>query len=183
MWMWSNSALESRLCLAGGVVEPEPEDQPKKTRGAGENEGHLPSLLVAEMDQAPGNEEGGDHGAKIRAAVEDAGGQGPFPLGEPLGHGLDGGGEIAGFADAEGAAHHNVHHHQPSDKGVEHAEHGPDDERKGQAELGADSIDDPAGQNGHAGVNAVKKEVRFAKSVLDQPNPPCSAGAQKNSFR
>ena len=42
--------------------------------------------------------------------------------------------------------------HQAADEGVEDAKNRPDDERKGQAQFGADFIDDPAGEDGHAGV-------------------------------
>ena len=37
---------------------------------------------------------------------------------------------------------------------------------------------------GHSGVESREEaEVKWAKSVLDQPNPPWSAGVQKKSFR
>jgi len=133
-------------------VEPEPENQPEKTGGTGEDEGHFPALLIAEMDEAPRHEQRADHRATICAAVENAGGERAFALGKPFGDGLDGGGKISGLADAEQAAHDHVHPRQAADEGIGDSKHRPDDERQGEAELGADLVNDPAGENGHARV-------------------------------
>src|SRR5208283_3983752 len=96
--------LRNPLLPGGGFIKPEPENQPEKTGGAGENEGHLPSLLVTEMDHAPGNEQGGHHGAEVGAAVEDARGEGTLAFGKPFRHGFDGRWKVAGFTDGEETA-------------------------------------------------------------------------------
>ena len=142
---------------------------------AGEDEGHLPAPLVAEMDHAPGNEERGDHRAEVRAAVEDGRGQGALALREPLGDGLDRGGEVAGLADAEGAADGDVRRQQPPGEGIERSRRWTRDERNGQAQLGADPVDEPSGRNSDAGIDRGKRggqiriiAIRPAEASLEE---------------
>src|SRR5258707_2289677 len=79
------------------AVEEEPEDEPDESERAGEKKGGAP----APERRHPWGEERSDDGADAGAGVEDAGGEGALLFGEPLGDGLDAGGEDARFAQAQ----------------------------------------------------------------------------------
>ncbi len=76
------------------VWEGEPDDEPDHAERAGGEEGRLP----AEAGGDPGDESGSDEGGGVGSGVEEADGLGALFGGEPLGDGLDGGGEVAGFS-------------------------------------------------------------------------------------
>ena len=144
--------LREALLPGGGRVEPEPEDQPRKAGSTGDDEGHLPAQLVAEVNEAPRDEERRDHRADVGAAVEDARGQRALPFREPFRHGLDRSWKHPRFADAKQATDNHMGDTQASNECVDNPKHGPNDEGKGEAQPGADLIDDPPCKNRHAGV-------------------------------
>ena len=93
---------EVDLGLGGAAAEPvvrerEPENEPDEPHGAGADEGGVPSPAQGDG----GDENGCDECRGVGAGVEEAGGEGAFLGGEPFGGGLDGGGEVAGFAETE----------------------------------------------------------------------------------
>ena len=84
----------------GTIVHGQPAGQPEEAQGTGEAERGAPTPVQFPHDQRHGV--GGDDDPHVAAAIEDAGGKGPLPLGVPLADGLDRGGEIAPFGQSQG---------------------------------------------------------------------------------
>lgn len=64
-----------------------------------------------------------------------------------------------------------MHLDQPPDKGIGDAEHGPHDQRERQAHFGADLVNDPAGQNRHAGVESGEECGQMRKVRVGPAKP------------
>src|SRR4029077_8178989 len=79
------------------AVKQEPENQPRKSESASEEEGGAP----APVQRDPRHDERGDDGADACASVKDSGGEGALFFGEPFGDTFDAGGENAGLAESE----------------------------------------------------------------------------------
>ncbi len=92
-----------------------------------------------------GDEDGSDEEAGIGAGVEEAGGEGTLFGGEPLGGGLDGGGEVAGLAEAEEDAG-DAEAGDTGDQRVAEGSQAPNEDGQGVTGLGAELIDDAAGE-------------------------------------
>ena len=134
-WVWVDSAAKPV------VGEEEPDDGPDESHGAGADEGGVPSPASGDG----GDEHGRDEGGGVGAGVEEACGQGALFGGEPLGRGFDGGGEVAGFAEAE----EDAGDAEADDAGDERVADGgasPDEDGEGIAGLGTEFVDDSAGE-------------------------------------
>ena len=132
------------LWRLGKLEEQKPGDEPDDVESTGDEEGRAPTHGGGD----DGDKQGGDDGPDIGAAVEDAGGQGTFAAGEPEGDGLDGGGEVGRFADAE----HETRHAELqgcAGEGVAHRGQAPDDDREGVTDFDAEPIDDASGDRHH----------------------------------
>ena len=149
--------------LLGRTVAPRPPGEPEEAREAGGDERPLP----APVERDPGNDQRGDERPHVRARVEDAGGEGALLLREPLRHRLDGGREVARFAEAEEEPHEGEargrsreHHDGQAGGGVEvyrgelqprhlvrhrvaHRGHAPEHEGDAEPELRAQLVHDP----------------------------------------
>jgi hypothetical protein len=102
-----------------------------------------------------GDEDGGDEGGGVGARVEEAGGEGALLGGEPFGGGFDGCGEVAGFAEAEQSAAD----HEADDAADERGADGgtcPDEDGESVAGLGAEFVDDAAGEEEAYAVGDLK---------------------------
>ena len=92
-----------------------------------------------------GNQDGCDEGGRVGAGVEQAGGQGALFGGKPFGGGFDRSGEVAGLTEAkQSAADHeadNAGDQRSADRGAS-----PDQDRDGVTSLGAEPVDDAAGE-------------------------------------
>ncbi|MPM93015.1 hypothetical protein SDC9_140151 [bioreactor metagenome] len=79
------------------VVNKYPEAHPYEAKGTDHDEGHFPAPCFCNER----NGEGGQQSTYLCTRVEDTGGISPVFLGEVLGGGLDGGGEVACLADGQ----------------------------------------------------------------------------------
>jgi hypothetical protein len=133
--------------LVGGP----PDDEPDHAEAAGEDEGPLP----AEMGGDPGHREGNEDGSDAGAAVEEAGGEGAFAFGEPFRDGLDGGGEVAGFAKAEEEAG-DAEGERRAGEGVADGREAPQADGEGVAETNADGVNDAADSEQPHGIGGLE---------------------------
>ncbi len=141
------------LLLARRAVDQEPDRQPQKPAEAGHDEGRAP---------APGQHHRRDDqrrhdGPDVGPGVEQAGGEGPLLLREPLGHGFQ--------AAREGPALAHAQQHACADEAGERAGRGmgqvgdlPDQERYAEAPSGADPVDDAAERQVGDRVGALEPE-------------------------
>ncbi len=130
--------------------------------GAGGEEGCAPSPVGGDE----GDEGGGDEGGGVGAGVEEADGLGALLGGEPLGDGLDGGGEVAGFAEAE----EDAGDAEAGDGGDERVAHGgerPDADGEGVAGLGAELVDHAAGEEEADAVGDLEEDEDVAEVVVE----------------
>ncbi len=134
-WVWVEAAAEFV------VGEEEPDDAPDKAHGAGGDKGCVPSPAHGDG----GDENGRDEGGGVGAGVEEAGGEGALFGGEPLGGGLDGGGEVSGFAETEEDAG-DAEADDAADERVADGGACPDEDGDGVSGLGAELVDDAAGE-------------------------------------
>lgn len=137
---------EVGLRLGGAAAKPvvreeEPDDGPDESHGAGADEGGVPSPAEGDC----GDEHRRDEGGGVGARVEEACGQGAFFGGEPLGCGFDGSWEVAGLAESEKDAG-DAEAHDAGDERVADGGASPDENGEGIAGLGAEFVDDPAGE-------------------------------------
>ena len=144
------------------VGEDEPDDEPEEAHRAGGQKGGSP-VVVAEDD---GDEPGDDDGADVRTGVEDAGGEGALLGGEPLGDGLDGGGEVAGFAEAEHEAG-DVEADDRGDEGVAHGGERPDADGESVSQLGAELVDQASGGQQADAVCDLEVDENVAEVVIE----------------
>ena len=86
--------------------------------------------------------------------------------GEPLGDGLDGGGEVAGFAEAEEDAG-DAEAGDGGDQRVAHGGEGPDADGEGVAGLGAELVDDAAGEEEADAVGDLEADDDVAVVVVE----------------
>ena len=172
--------LRKTLLLCRRIVEPEPEDQPQEADRTGEDEGHLPAMLVTEMNEAPGNKERGNHGPHIGSRIENARRQGAFTFWEPLGHGLDRGWEVPRFAYSKETPDDHVRCGQASHTGIGNPEEGPDRQGESESDLGADLIDDYTRQNCHRSIEGSedRRHVRVI-GVCPSKTARCRGRAEK----
>ena len=121
---------------------------------------------------------GRDEGGGVGARVEEAGGEGAFFGGEPFGGGFDGGGEVAGFAETEESA---ADHEADDARDQRRADGGasPEEDGEGIAFLGAELVDDAAGEQEAYTVGDLKGDEDAAVvdvvdglvGVIDAGNP------------
>ena len=111
-----------------------------------------------------GTTAGAIDGPDIGPGVEDARGQGPLPLGEPLGHGLDRRREVPGLAEPEGEAGDAEAEGGPGG-GVGHGRDAPEADGQGVADPGPEAVDEPAEDGQADGVSDL--EGRDDIAVLD----------------
>ena len=102
----------------------------------------------------------------VGAGVEEAGGEGALFGGEPLGGGLDGGGEVAGLAEAEQDAG-DAEADDGDDEGVAHGGQRPDADGEGVADLGAELVDDAAGDEEADAVGDLEADDDVAVVVVE----------------
>ena len=124
-----------------------------------------------------GDQDGRDEEAGVGAGVEEADGQGALFGGEPLGGGLDGGGEVAGLAEAEEDAG-DAEADDAGDQRVADGGERPDDDGEGVAALGAELVDDAAGEQKADAVGDLEAaddvavvEVKAAWLAVDAGDP------------
>ena len=157
-WAALSDGSEVDLGLSGSaaklvVGEDEPEDEPDESHGAGADEGGVPA-------EAHGNgcdENGSDEGGGVGAGVEETGGEGAFVGGEPLGDGFDGGGEVAGFAEAKQDAG-DAEASDTGDEGGADRSASPNEDGDGVAGFGAELVDDAAGEEEADAVGDLERD-------------------------
>ena len=138
--MWRSSAPVSVGWSAGLRYLQNQQTIHSGAEDAGDQKGRVPAVV----DRDPGDDERRQNGAEICAGVEDAGGQRALALREPLGDGLDGGREVAGFAKAEAEARNAELKHRVGQR-VAHGGEAPDGHDDHVADARADLVDEPSG--------------------------------------
>ena len=141
--------------LLGRAVEEPPDDHPDEARAARDKKGRVPGVAVP---QQPGDEHGRDDRTDVRAAVEERSGEGPFRPRKPLGDGLDRGGKVSRFAQAE----EDARGHEALDRSDQRVgERGEAPEENGHriADLHADLVDEAAEKKQAKGVGTEQARV------------------------
>ena len=167
------------LGLGSAAAEPvvrkeKPDDEPNKPHGAGADEGGVPSPTQGDGCDEDRRDEGGGVGTR----VEETRCEGTLFGGEPFGGGLNGRGEVAGFAEAEEGATD----HEADDAADERSADGgasPDEDGEGIAGLGSEFVDDAAGEEEADAVSdlegdensAVVDVVGGLVGVIESGNP------------
>ena len=118
------------------VIHRQPERQPEQSGRDGEEECPLP----APSERDPRHKQRRKDRADVGSGVEYPGRQRAFAFGEPLGHGFDRGGKIAGLAEAQGKSC-NRKAGDSFHQGMGHRRKTPDQQGEGIAQFGADAID------------------------------------------
>ena len=90
------SARKPRMFFRRPITGPPPRE-PHQPQSAGENKYRAPAV----MDIDPWDRQRRRDDPQIGSGVEDAGSRGAFFLREPFGGGLDGGGKISAFTEAQ----------------------------------------------------------------------------------
>ncbi len=140
------------LGLVGWLaVVDEPPDDPGRTEDAGDEESRTPS--VADCD--PGNNGGRKDRADVRAGVEDSGCERTLALRKPFRRGLDGGGEVAGLAEAEEEAR-DAEAQCRTSEGMAHGGDAPYAHDDGVADARAEAVDHLPSENEADGVSELK---------------------------
>ena len=139
---------------------------------AGGEKGGAPSVV----DGNPGNDERRENGSDICAGVEDAGGQRALALRKPLGDGLDGGGKVSGFAEAEEEAR-DAEFEGGIGQRVAHRGEAPDAHDDDVADARADLVDDAAGDEQTDGVGDLEGVDDVAVIDLGQADGVLRASA------
>ncbi len=154
------------------VGEEQPDDAPDEPHGAGRDKGGVPSPAHGDG----GDKDRSDEGGGVGAGVEEAGGEGSFFRGEPLGSGLDGGGEVSGFAEAEEDAG-DAEADYAADERVADGGASPDENGEGIAGLGAEPVDDATGEEEADAVGDLKADQDAAViNVVDSLMSGVDAG-------
>ena len=159
--------FEVGLGLGGGsaeavVGEEEPDDEPDHAHGSGGEEGCLPAVACSDE----GYEGGRDEGGSVGAGVEEADGLGALAGREPLADGLDGGGEVSGFAEAEKDAG-DAEACDGAYEGVAHGGDAPDEDGDGVAGLGAELVNHAAGEEEAESVSDLEEDDDVAEVVVE----------------
>ena len=135
----------------GRPIEHPPDPEPEEADRPRHDERPLPA--PGEGDE--GNDRGRDHRADVGPGVEDAGGERPLFLREPLRHRLDGGREVGGLAEAQGEAG-DPEAQGRARRGVEHGGDAPEGDREGEAEAGAHPVEQAARHQQPEGVGGLE---------------------------
>src|SRR5712664_220705 len=133
------------------AVKQEPENEPAKSEGAGEEEGRPP----APMQRDPRDDERRDDGAGACASVEDAGGESALFFGEPFGDALDARGKNAGLAESEGEAR-GGEAAEGTRGGMSHGREAPERHGHRIAHARAETIDETAHEEHASGIGHLK---------------------------
>ncbi len=111
------------------------------------------------------NDRGSEERADVGAGIEECGGEGAFLAREPLRDGLDGGGEVAAFAEAEGDAG-DAKAGDGAHEGVSGGGKAPRGDGDGVADLGAVAVDEPAEGEVAEGVGTLEERVDPAELLV-----------------
>jgi len=138
---------------ARSAQEPPPEQDPSKACRAGDDERRAPPVAQRQIR----NRQRGEDRADIRAAVEDAGGQGALRLRKPIRHRADGGWKVRRLAQSEGEARDSEAHRTACQR-VRHGRRAPQGDGHRVAQARARPVDEAAGERHHQRIGQLESE-------------------------